>query len=179
MEASLQSLSLVPYNGRMPLVRSVFVLTILLSSLIHLSCSSSTKDSNATNAGANSSNTSNTGPKDNVEEFADLVRLPFTPEEVAWKEAAGGKGVTAVVRFSPENAAKMAAEVAKNGQPSIETLTVETWYPAELIAQSEMTGESTVKGQSYPADPFLNPPYSKGKITRVENTDYFIIQISS
>ena len=176
----MQSLSLVPYNGRMPLVRSVFVLTILLSVQVLLGCSSPSKNSNAANtAAANSASTSNTGPKDNVEEFADLVRLPFTPEEIAWKEAAGGKSVTAVVRFSPENAAKMASEVTKNGQPTNETLTVETWYPAELIAQSEMTGESTVKGQSYPAGPFLNPPYTKGKITRIENTDYFIIQISS
>ena len=73
----------------------------------------------------------------------------------------------------------MAAEVAKNGQASADTLTVESWYPNELIAQGELTGESTVKGQSYTAEPFLNPPYTKGKITRVENTDYFILQISS
>lgn len=108
-----------------------------------------------------------------------MVRLPFEPEEVAWKEKPAEKKLTAVIRFSPENAAKMAAEVAKNGQPSPETLTVETWYPAELIAQSDVTGESTLKGRSYPAESFLNPPYTKGKITRVENTDYFILQISS
>jgi hypothetical protein len=73
----------------------------------------------------------------------------------------------------------MAAELAKSGQASADTLTVESWYPNELIAQGELTGESTVKGQSYSAEPFLNPPYTKGKITRVENTDYFILQISS
>jgi hypothetical protein len=130
-------------------------------------------------AAANSANTSNPAPKDNIEEFADLVRLPFTPEEVAWKEAPGGKSITAIVRFSSENASKMAAEVAKNGQPTMETLSVETWFPTELIAQGEVTGESTVKGESYPAEPFLSPPYKKGKITRIENTDYFILQISS
>ena len=108
-----------------------------------------------------------------------LVRLPFVPEEVAWEEKPEQKKLVAVLRFSPENAAKMAAEVAKNGQASADTLTVESWYPNELIAQGELTGESTVKGQSYPAEPFLNPPYTKGKITRVENTDYFILQISS
>jgi hypothetical protein len=108
-----------------------------------------------------------------------IVRLPFAPEEVAWKEKPEQKKLTAVIRFSPENAQKMAAEVAKNGQSSPETVTVESWYPNELIAQGELTGESTVKGQSYPAEPFLNPPYTKGKITRIENTDYFILQISS
>ena len=108
-----------------------------------------------------------------------LVRLPFQPEEVAWKEDPEKKHLTAVLRFSPENATKMAAEIAKNGQPARETLSVESWYPAELIAQSELTGESTVTASSYPAEAFLNPPYTKGKISQVENTDYFILHMSS
>lgn len=128
---------------------------------------------------ANSASTAQTGPKDNIEELGMLVRLPFEPEEVAWEEKPEQKKLTAVIRFSPENAQKMAAEVAKNGQSSPETVTVESWYPNELIAQGELTGESTVKGQSFPAEAFLNPPYTKGKITRIENTDYFILQISS
>ena len=164
----------------MPFARPLLVLILLVTSQLLSACSSGPRDSNASNsAPSNASNRANVGPQDSVEEFADLVRLPFAPEEVAWKEASGGKSITAVVRFSPENAAKMAVEVAKNGQPVVEALTVETWYPAELIAQSEMTGESTVKGQTYPAEAFLNPPYTKGKITRIENTDYFILQISS
>lgn len=108
-----------------------------------------------------------------------IVRLPFQPEEVAWREYTEKKKLVAVVRFAPENASKMAAEIAKNGQPASETLSVESWYPAELIAQSDVTGESILKAQSFPAEQFLNPPYTKGKISRVENTDYFILQISS
>ncbi len=151
----------------------LFALAFLLAG-----CSSPAGNSNQTSAQANVANSSNSAPKDNVEEFADLVRLPVPPQEVAWKEVEG-KGVTAVVRFSDEDAEKVASEVAKNGQPTPETLTVESWYPSELLAQSEMSGEATIKGQSYPAAPFLNPPYTKGKITRIENTDYFILQISS
>ena len=163
----------------MPFARSVFVLSVLISSLSILNCSSPANSNEANATTGNSTSAANSGPKDNIEEFADLVRLPFAPEDVTWKEASGGKSITAVVRFSPENAAKMSTEVAKNGQPATETLPVESWYPTELIAQSEMTGESTVKGESYPAEPFLNPPFTKGKISRVEGTDYFIIQISS
>ena len=156
------------------------VLIILVALQILTSCSSPNANSNVANASAaNASNTAQTGPKDNIEELGMLVRLPFVPEEVAWEEKPDQKKLVAVLRFSPENAAKMAAEVAKNGQPSADTLTVESWYPNELIAQGELTGESTVKGRSYPAEPFLNPPYTKGKITHVENTDYFILQISS
>ncbi len=155
-------------------------LLVLLATQFLLSCARPAGNSNAANSAAtDSANNAPVGPKDNIEEFGMLVRLPFAPEEVAWKEKPEQKKLTAVIRFSPENAQKMAAEVAKNGQPSPATVTVESWYPNELIAQGELTGESTVKGQSYPAEPFLNPPYTTGKITRIENTDYFILQISS
>lgn len=161
--------------------RVASVLILLSLAQILTNCSAPAGNSNSPNAiAANSSNASSqAGPNDNIEELMLLVRLPLEPEEVAWKEKPEQKKLTAVIRFSPENATKMAAEMAKNGQASPETLTVETWYPAELIAQSDVTGESSLKGRSYPAEPFLNPPYTKGKITRVENTDYFILQISS
>ncbi len=159
------------------------LLTFLIAASFVTSCSSANQNSaNSTNAAGGAlgvSKRADTGPKDNVDELMILVQLPFQPEEVAWKENAEKKTFVAVIRFSSENATKMAAEAAKNGQPANETLTVETWYPAELIAQGELTGESTVKGQTYPAEAFLNPPYTKGRITRIENTDYFIFQASS
>src|SRR5215211_7467283 len=152
------------------------LLFVLLASPLLLACPRPGGNSNAVNSpAANSTNNDQTGPKDNIEELGLLVRLPYEPEEVAWKEKPEQKKLIAVIRFSPENAQKMATEVAKNGQASQETLTVESWYPNELIAQGELTGESTVKGQSYPAEPFLNPPYTNGKITRIEHTDYFIL----
>jgi hypothetical protein len=154
-------------------------LAFLLAVNTLTSCSSPASNGNANVSTANSTTVSKVVPKDNVEELAMVVKLPFEPEEVAWEEKAADGSLTAVIRFSPENAEKMSAEVAKNGAPTPERLTVETWYPAELIAQSEMSGESTVEGKSYPAGPFLNPPYTKGKITRIDNTDYFILQISS
>ncbi len=160
--------------------RFAAVLVLLFASHILSGCSSPAGNGNASNAVANnSSNAAVSGPNDNVEELMMLVRLPFQPEEVAWDENPSQKSLVAVIRFSPENAAKMATEVARGGQPKPETLPVETWYPAELIAQGETTGESTIKGLAYPAEPFLNPPYTKGRITRIENTDYFILQISS
>ena len=140
---------------------------------------SSTGSNTADNGASGTSNSANSGPHDNAEELAMLVKLPVEPDEVSWKEDPAKKQLVAVLRFSPENAAQLAAEIEKTGQPAVETLPVESWYPAELVAQGELTGESTVKGTSFPADPFLNPPYTHGKITRVENTDYFILQISS
>src|SRR6187200_1498714 len=105
------------------------VLIILLALEIIPSCSSRNENANIANvSAANASNTAQTGPKDNIEELGMLVRLPFVPEEVAWEEKPEQKKLTAVLRFSPENAAKMASEVAKNGQATADTLTVESWY---------------------------------------------------
>ena len=157
------------------------LLLILAPLMLITSCKSPvTNANNATESAVpNSSSTSKVLPKDNVEEFGILVRLPFIPEEVAWEEQAEEKSLTAVIRFSSEDAPKMAAELAKLGPGTPETLNVETWYPAELIAQGELSGESSIQARSYPANSFLNPPYTKGKIARVENTDYFILQISA
>jgi len=155
------------------------VLLVLIASQFLTGCSSPSGNANSSNTAASSSNSVANSTNDNIDEFTLIVRLPFEPEEPSWREYPETKKLLAVVRFSPENANKMSAEIAKNGQPTPETLSVETWYPAELIAQSDVTGESIVKAQSYPAVPFLNPPYTKGKISRVENTDYFILQISS
>ena len=157
------------------------LLLVLFISQLFQGCSSPAGNGNAANNSAvvNSANAAQAGPKDNVEELGMLVRLPVVPEEVAWEENPEQKKLTAVLRFSSQDAERMSAEVAKAGQATPDTVAVESWYPNELIAQGELNGESTVKGQSYPAEPFLNPPYTKGKITRVENTDYFILQISS
>jgi hypothetical protein len=160
---------------------SAALLLLLFATQILTNCSSPAENGNAANgpAAPNSSSTSKVVPKDNVEEFGILVRLPFEPEEVAWEENPTEKSLTGVIRFSTENTAKMSAELAKLGAGTPETLSVETWYPAELIAQGELSGQSEIQARSYPAESFLNPPYTKGKIARVENTDYFILRISA
>lgn len=165
-------------------MQSTGLTAILLSMLaiqILTSCSTPVSNANVANGArpANSSSTSKVVPKDNVEEFAILVRLPFEPEEVAWEEKPDDQAMTAIIRYSPENASKMSAELAKLGAGTPETLSVEAWYPAELIAQSELSGESSIRSRSYPAESFLNPPYTKGKIARIDNTDYFILQVSA
>jgi len=158
---------------------AAFLLLIIFVQTL-LGCGSPSSNQNSSGPGTNtSSSVSNVVPKDNAEELALLVNLPFEAEEVAWNEIPESKTLTAVIRFSPQNAGKMSAELARTGAGTPETLAVETWYPAELLAQAELSGESSIKGKSYSAEAFLNPPYTKGKITQIENTDYFILQMSA
>ena len=143
-----------------------------------------TADSNSANAGANT-------VKDNAEELGILVRLPFEPEEATWKESAANipnseqipsqnpRKLTAVLRFSGENAKNIVnqSEKIKAGEAAV--FAAERWFPAELIAQSELNGDDILKGASYSAADFYQPPYTDGKIIRIENTDFFILELVS
>ena len=163
----------------MRISKLALALVLLSTQFLFQACSGRTDNSNTANVAQTNAANTQSSTKDNVEELLMLVRLPFEPEEAVFQETPEHKKLIAVIRFSPEDATKMTAEVGKVGQGSPETVSVEDWYPVELKAQGELTGESIVKGQSFSAEPFLTPPYTKGRITRIENTDYFILQISS
>jgi hypothetical protein len=87
------------------------------------------------------------------------------------------KRMIAVLLFTRENAAKLSEGLGRSHPPIAESLDPDSWYPAELIAQSNVRGDGKLSGQSYAADEFLQPPYTQGKITRIENTDYFILEL--
>lgn len=117
--------------------------------------------------------------RSNAEELGVIVNLPFDTEDVAWKEDAAHKKVIAVLRFSPEDSAKVVAEAQKVRPPEPAVISTETWFPAELIAQSEMSGDDEIKGQSFSADQFFQEPFTSGRVVRVETTDYFVLELSA
>lgn len=143
----------------------------------------------AQNNAANASNTAQTSPKeakikanDNVEELEALIKIPFHPEEALWREentAQNTKKLTAVLRFLPEESAKIVVEAETKKAASMTTLAVETWFPAELVAQSELSGDDTLKGNIYSAEQFYQSPYADGRLIRMENSNYFVLELFS
>lgn len=117
--------------------------------------------------------------KTNAEELTMLVNVPYETEDVVWKEDPASKKVVAVMLFSPADADAIVAEAAKFGPPQQVSVAVETWYPSELVAQGEMNGDSALKGISYPANSFFHPPYSTGRIARIEGLPYFVLELSA
>jgi hypothetical protein len=132
--------------------------------------------------------------KDNIEELELMVKLPAHPEEVSWREEQPqnqpaaqrersqnqpqtGKKLTAVLKFSAEDANKIIAQAETHKPAEFSQFATESWFPAELIAQSELSGDETLKGNAYAANDFFQPPYTDGKITRVENSNYFILEL--
>jgi hypothetical protein len=161
-------------------------IAILLAIITLAGCSDQgASNANAANSSATSAENADT-PKDNVDEFEMLVRLPFAPEEVVWKETAlepaslpdaPTKRLIAVLRFTPDSATRLSDQAGKAKPAARESLDTEPWYPAELIAQAGTSGEGKLAGNTYPADEFLQPPYTQGKLTRIDNTDYFILEL--
>lgn len=174
---------------------AVLMLAILFSSacnddnLTNDSTNSSAENSNqATNANGENTNAA----KDDIEELGKIIKLPLLPEEANyWEEnlsvadgnnqnsALNAKKLVAVLKFSPENAAQLISHIEKIRPPADSQIDAESRFPSELVAQSQLSGDETLRGKSYAAADFLQTPYKSGKITRVENTDYFVLELTT
>ena len=156
------------------------ILAFFLSSASLSSCVEGTRNTNtkpATNVQSTTENANSA--KTNVEELGLLVVVPYESEDIVWKEYPSQKRIVAVLRFSPADSAKVVAEAEKYGQPQAASISSETWFPAELIAQSEMSGDDNLNGNSYPANQFFQEPYSSGRIIRINNSDYFVLDVTA
>lgn len=159
------------------------VLTSFLSIQMLNGCSGGINNSNrnasaANVAAANAAESKTNTAKDSAEELGLVVTLPFEPEEAAWKEVGQNeKKLTAVLRFSLENTKKLLAQIEKQKPAEPVTISSEPWFPAELIALGELNGDDYLKGLAYSAQDFILSPYTGGRIVRVENTEYFVLEL--
>jgi hypothetical protein len=155
---------------------------ILASSAIFAAgaCSSGPKANTNTAPGTvGSSNSDANTEKTNVEELGMLVSVPYETEDIVWKDLAAQKKLIAVLRFSSADGAKLVAEASAVHPPVAVSIQCETWFPDELIAQSDLSGDDTLKATAYAANAFLQPPFNEGRISRVEGTDYFVLEVSA
>ena len=107
------------------------------------------------------------------------VNVPYEAEDIVWKESTDRKEIIAVLRFSPEDADRIVADAAPRLVTQNVSLSSESWFPAELIAQAEMSGDDSLSGVAYAADGFFQEPYTSGRIVRVDGTDYFVLELSA
>lgn len=167
-------------------------LIVALSVVFIISCEkSSVENANSANRAASSEAAAEKNlSKDDVAELLTIVRLPEIPDEVVWREEdvakkqgeSGTPGLTdrkltAVLRYDSETAVKLVVWIEKNKAPEPAEISPSSWFPEELIAQSQISGNETLKGTVYGANDFTNAPYGNGKITRIENTNYFVLEL--
>lgn len=156
-----------------------------------LSACSATDQSNINSAAANNEQISNSTQvlaNDDVEELGKIIKLPIEPEEATYSEsnlndkvsapsASNTKKFLAVLKFSAENAVQIAASAGKYKSPTPADVEAESWFPPELVAQSQISGDEALKGVAYSADDFIQTPFNSGKLTRINNTDYFVLEL--
>ena len=160
--------------------KTAIILALMFSILLLGSCGGGTNTNSIGRSDTANSKISESDrdPKTNVEELSVLVNVPYKAEDIVWKSEAQAKRLIAVLRFSPADSAKIVAEAEKLRAPASIAIQSETWFPDELIAQSDMSGDGTLKGTSYGADMFLLPPYNEGRLIRIDDTEYFVLEAS-
>ncbi len=169
---------------------------VLLSGVLLFGACSESIDVNTNQAANNSNQTgiSNNNAniaKDDVAELSGLINSPFEFDDSSvWREVNSGtqnervpgptdRKLIAVLKFTTQQADEIVKR-AETYKPAVATqFEAESWFPAELIAQSQASGDETIKGNSYAANDFVKAPYTGGKLTRIVNTDYFVLELNT
>jgi hypothetical protein len=156
-----------------------FSLALLFIFISSLSACSGASNANTARQPSAVNVTDTNATRTNVEELGLLVKVPYEAEDIVWKEFPESKKIMAALRFSTADANKIVADAAGFGPSEAVTIAVETWFPEELVAQGDNSGDSALRGNAYRADAFFQDPYTSGRITRVEGTDYFILELNA
>jgi hypothetical protein len=105
--------------------------------------------------------------------------MPYEAEDIFFKEDKTQKRLTVVLRFDKVDTDKLASELEKTGSVADATIETEALFHPELRSQSEMRGDVALKGKSYTAVPFFSAPYNEGTITRIDGTDFFVLELTA
>ncbi len=177
----------------MPFTRAIFLVAVALILLAVASCVEDKDYGEANSLRPNvnrnvESNTNQNIADDSEEKLDSLVRLPFEPIENVFREESvasasnTGAGATpaekrlvVVLRFTPENTAKLIQKVSGNGTPFKTAVDAEPWFPAELIAKSGASGGEQLKGTGYNARDLGVAPWENGSLIKIDDTDYFVL----
>lgn len=167
----------------MTIARAKLICVFLLTLFLIVSCRENENQNGQAESSAQKANGENGGvnsTKDDVEELEKIIKLPIRPEEATWRfEDSNEKKLVAVLKFSAENAGQIVLQAEKIKPAAQSEIDAENWFPAELIAQSQLSGDETVKGTSYAVDNFLQPPFTGGKITRIADTNFFVLELTA
>ena len=163
----------------MKTLRVAAILPLFLVIQLFIACTNSSSTTSNSGSSANNAADNSNSARSNVEELGVLINMPYEAEDVVWKDYQEQKKVVAVLRFSTADANKLVAQAEKVRKPNPVTVGSESWFPPELVAQSDVSGDNSIKGVSYAADEFLQAPYNDGQITRIKDTDYFVLEVSA
>lgn len=160
---------------------------MLLVLLLNACTGTETTNDNSNTSGANQTGNSNSAvnAQDDIEELSKIIKLPVPPVEATYSEVNASNGApnkkrfVAILKFSTADANQIATGAEKYKPPSPADVDAEDWFPPELVAKSQETGDTSLKGIDYAATDFLQPPYTGGRLTRINDTDFFVLELTS
>ena len=162
---------------------AALMMFVSIQALTGCSASNSNSNSAANNANANASSAEpeKLGVKDNSEELGTLITFSLETEDLAWKEFPAKDGqprrVLAVFQLTSEDARKLIERAAKIRPAKQASIATEKWFPTELTTQSEMNSDEGIPAVSYAADEFFLAPFTEGTLSRIDNTDFFVLEL--
>src|SRR5215203_6713967 len=130
-------------------------LYIFLAGLLFVSsCSSGENTNQISNQASNNETEINSNSviaaKDDPAELGKIINLAIIPDEAVWREEPRGKQndanhasepnerkLTAILFYTPEDTQKLVEVIEKHKPAEAVELETESWFPAELIAQSQ------------------------------------------
>jgi hypothetical protein len=165
----------VKYNWQVK-IKLFFTLSLCL---LLTGCVGPAENANRANSSNQAANAANKA-KDNADELALMIPLSVEPEDAVWRDetVAGQRKLTAVLLYTSANADQIAEQAAVHGAKQPSSIEPADWFPAELISQSELSTDSTaLPAEAFPANDFIQAPFTQGKLTRVNGTDYFVLEL--
>jgi hypothetical protein len=168
-------------------LKSKSIWFVILSVILSISCGTQTESNTNGTANSNAANVANNEnsnvSNDDVAALGNEVLLPIVPEEVVWHEEtvknSSDKKLTAVMKFTEEETKNLVAQAEKHRPAEAVEVGTEQWFPLELSAQSRLSGNESLKGNAYAPTDFLQLPYKNGRLVRIENSNYFILELST
>ena len=129
---------------------------------------------------------------DDLVKLKDIINLPFEPEFNDFREdkvvkkgeqdrvpGPTDRKLTVVLKFSSADT-KTLLEQIESAKPGYKTsIEAETWFPAELIAKSDTSGDKTLKGLGYGVEKFAKTPFNTGSLVKIDDTDYFVLVLQT
>ena len=159
-------------------IATILALVLVSSALVDCGGKAQGNASNAASA-VNANTDGDAAARTKVEDLSLLVNMPYQAQDVTWKQSRDQKKITAVLRFDPEDTGKLTADCEKIAPAQDASVDTQSWFPDELTAQSDLHGDTPLKGRAYPANPFFQDPYNSGRLVRVEGTDFFVLELAA
>ena len=125
-------------------------------------------------------------PKTNIDELAQKINLPATPEKAVWLITPMGNPdnrvpgptdyeLTAVMQFSEAETEKLESILTKNNKSKAGNVKIPEWFPADLKNSANQAGK--IEGERFDAESFSQSPFLNGTILKTDDGKFYVLKM--